>query len=70
MPNLQEVALLTSTTTDPRAWQADTIDEPDSWYYPLSERALSALDPLLQAWPRKQAVTDLRVSADVRAASR
>jgi alpha-ketoglutarate-dependent taurine dioxygenase len=59
------------TRTDPRAWQADTIDAPESWYYPLSERALDAiaLAALGHAIRSSQApVTALRLTADVRAA--
>src|SRR5436309_3046070 len=66
-----EVAMPTQTVADPRAWRADTIDAPDSWYYPLSDRALAALDRSLRDWrPESQPVTDLRPSDDLRAASR
>jgi hypothetical protein len=55
--------MLTTTAPDPRAWRAETIDAPDSWYYALSERSLCALDQVAQAWQREsQPVTDLRVS--------
>jgi hypothetical protein len=38
----------TQTATDPRAWRTDTVDAPDSWYYPLSERGLAALDSVIR----------------------
>ena len=37
-----------ATAADPRAWRADTIDPPDSLYYPLSEPALAALETCLR----------------------
>lgn len=36
--------MLTHTITGLHAWHANAIDEQDSWYYPLSERCLEALD--------------------------
>ena len=36
--------MFTDTISGPRAWRADSIDEPGAWYYPLGERCLSALD--------------------------
>jgi alpha-ketoglutarate-dependent taurine dioxygenase len=61
--------MLTSTTLDPRAWRANTIDAPASWYYPLSERGVSALDEAVQEWRRDQRpVTELSVSAPLHAA--
>jgi hypothetical protein len=55
--------------TDPRAWRADTIDAPASWYYPLSEHALSALDEAAGEgrWSSLP-VTGLRASDRLRAA--
>jgi alpha-ketoglutarate-dependent taurine dioxygenase len=58
-----------TTTTDPRAWRADTIDAPAFWYYPLSEPALSALDGAVRDWrlhPRP--VTDVALSESLHAA--
>jgi alpha-ketoglutarate-dependent taurine dioxygenase len=43
--------VLTHPITDRRAWRAETLDDPRSWYQPLSDRCLSALD---------EAVHDLR----------
>src|SRR5438874_836542 len=61
--------MATQTLADPRAWQADTIDAPESWYYPLSGRALTALDHAIRAWRRTALpVTDLHASAELRAA--
>jgi alpha-ketoglutarate-dependent taurine dioxygenase len=36
--------MLTSALNDRRAWRADTVDGPESWYYLLSPRCLAALD--------------------------
>jgi hypothetical protein len=61
--------MLSETALDPRAWRAETIDAPDSWYYSLSERSLSALDQVAQAWPRdSQPLTELGVSEGMWAA--
>jgi len=38
---------MTPTGTDPRAWRADTLDDPAAWSCPLSEPALAALEPAL-----------------------
>jgi hypothetical protein len=39
--------MLTHAINDPRAWRASTVDERRSWYYPLSQRCLAALDETL-----------------------
>jgi alpha-ketoglutarate-dependent taurine dioxygenase len=36
--------MLTNAITDLRAWRADSVDEPGTWYYPLSQRCLTSLD--------------------------
>jgi alpha-ketoglutarate-dependent taurine dioxygenase len=36
--------MLSHTITDARAWRSNTIDDRQSWYYPLSPRCLHALD--------------------------
>jgi alpha-ketoglutarate-dependent taurine dioxygenase len=36
--------MLTHIITDGRAWRLNTIDDRQSWYYPLSPRCLAALD--------------------------
>lgn len=36
--------MLNHTITDARAWRSGGIDEPQAWYYPLSQRCLDALD--------------------------
>src|SRR5437879_1278456 len=60
---------MTSTASDPRAWRANTIDRPESWYYSLSEPTLAALDRDLRAWRRdSQSVTDLIASDSLRKA--
>src|SRR5579864_1978094 len=38
----------TSTSTDARAWRADTIDDRASWCQSLSPRCLAALDETLE----------------------
>jgi alpha-ketoglutarate-dependent taurine dioxygenase len=54
---------MTATVSDPRAWRANTIDRPESWYYSLSEEALAALDRDLRAWKHdSQPVTELTAS--------
>jgi hypothetical protein len=58
----------TPATENPRAWRAETIDAPDTWYYRLSDRALSSLDRIVQGGRRSQPVTDLEVTADLRSA--
>jgi alpha-ketoglutarate-dependent taurine dioxygenase len=59
----------TPTVADPRAWRADTIDPPNSWYYPLSEHALAALDQAVREWrSRARLVTELRASDSLYAA--
>jgi Taurine catabolism dioxygenase TauD, TfdA family len=57
--------MTTTTAADPRAWRADTVDEPASWYLPLSERCLSALEDVPWEWDGPQAVTDLRPGIDL-----
>lgn len=50
------------TLSDSRAWRAGTIDKPDCWYYPVSERCLAALEQTIQDLRRKpRPVTELRV---------
>ncbi len=57
------------TTTDPQAWRADTIDAPASWYHPLSEQSLAALDQIVREWrTASRPVTDLEAPDDLRAA--
>jgi alpha-ketoglutarate-dependent taurine dioxygenase len=52
----------TLTSTDRRAWRADTIDAHSSWYYPLSPRCLAALDETVRNWRRHpQPVTEMKV---------
>jgi hypothetical protein len=59
----------TQTAADPRAWRADTIDDPESWMVSLSERSLAALEQgAHRGQPDSQPVTDLRAGGDLRAA--
>src|SRR5262249_37847201 len=60
--------MLTHPVLDPRAWQAETVDHPDTWYYPLSERPLAALDQALGEGQGPQPVTEPRAPAGLRAA--
>lgn len=45
--------MLTEIIRGPRAWRADTIDPPRSWYYPLPERCLDGLDRAVQQLRRQ-----------------
>jgi alpha-ketoglutarate-dependent taurine dioxygenase len=59
--------MLSSTAVDPRAWRAETVDEPGSLYYPLPEHLLAALDPIVNEWRQSsRPVTDLQVSDGLR----
>ena len=61
----------TATTSDPRAWRADTLDAPASWYYPFSDRALAVLDKAVRGWsPEARPLTELKPSDELRAASK
>ena len=59
--------MLTQPSADRRAWRADTIDDPHSWNYPLPERTLAALDPMVRQGRDSRTVTDLRIPAQVHA---
>jgi alpha-ketoglutarate-dependent taurine dioxygenase len=55
--------MLTRTINDPRAWRAASVDECRSWYFPLSQRCLAALDEtLMQLRDKRWSTTDLCVS--------
>src|SRR5205823_5207818 len=55
--------------TDPRAWRADTLDEPPHWYYPLPAQAWAALEEEVAPLRRRpRPVTELTPSAELRAA--
>lgn len=54
---------MATSTTDPRAWRADTIDPSAAWYHPLSETALAAFGRVL---PLSCAITDLRADDALR----
>src|SRR5215471_8624866 len=55
--------MLTHLVSDPRAWRATTIDERRSWYYPLSERCLAALDEIIRQLRREpRPTTELQLS--------
>jgi alpha-ketoglutarate-dependent taurine dioxygenase len=52
-------------TADPRAWRADTVDDPGSWRHTLSGPALVAFDRVRDT---DQPVTELRPGGDLPAA--
>ncbi len=52
---------------DARAWRADTIDDPQKWYYALSGPCRAALREAARAG-RGRPLTELRPGADLRAA--
>src|SRR5262249_10585749 len=55
--------MLTHPVTDPRTWRATTIDQRRSWYYPLSERCLAALDETIAPLERTlQPATEVQVA--------
>jgi hypothetical protein len=57
----------TQTSTDPRAWRADTIDRPERWYHTLSGRSLAAIDRELEGWRgRERPTTELTASPALR----
>jgi alpha-ketoglutarate-dependent taurine dioxygenase len=52
--------MLSNTITDPRAWRSSTIDDRQTWYYPLSQRCLDALDATIRRLRQQpQPTTDL-----------
>jgi alpha-ketoglutarate-dependent taurine dioxygenase len=60
--------VLTDPITDRRAWRAETIDDCRSWYHPLSERCLSALEePVHDLRRRPRPVTAVAVPDALRA---
>ncbi|HEY7329078.1 MAG TPA: TauD/TfdA family dioxygenase [Gemmataceae bacterium] len=46
--------MLSHTITDTRAWRSSTIDDRQSWYYPLSPRCLNALDETVRRLRQQQ----------------
>jgi hypothetical protein len=55
--------MLTQLVTGSRAWRANTIDDARSWYYPLSDRCLAAIDQTVAQFRHQpRPTTDLRVS--------
>ncbi|HTU91343.1 MAG TPA: TauD/TfdA family dioxygenase [Gemmataceae bacterium] len=55
--------MLSHTITDARAWRDDTIDDRQTWYYPLSRRCLEALDETVRRL-RRQPRPTTEVRAD------
>jgi alpha-ketoglutarate-dependent taurine dioxygenase len=61
--------MLTQPARDLRAWRAATIDDPRSWYYPLSASCLAALDRAVQDWRCEvRHVTEIRLPESLQAA--
>jgi hypothetical protein len=59
----------TRTAADPRSWRADTIDAAEAWYYPLSERALAAMDRVIRDPKAKdRRVAEFKATDELRAA--
>ncbi len=58
--------MLTRTVEVTREWRADTIDAPDTWYYVLPERTVSALHAFLRQGRNSETITDLRLPHDLR----
>jgi hypothetical protein len=52
------------TVHDPRAWKADTIDPPGSWYFRLSQDLLSLLDRTVRHLPADVPPTSLSLAVD------
>jgi alpha-ketoglutarate-dependent taurine dioxygenase len=59
----------TQVATDPRAWRADTVDAPETWYCPISDRGLAVLDRIIRD-PKNgdRPITDLKATDELRAA--
>ena len=59
----------TQVAADPRAWRADTVDAPENWYYPISERGLAVLDRIIRD-PKisDRPVAELNATDELRAA--
>src|SRR5947209_232244 len=57
----------TQIATDPRAWRADTVDAPETWYYPISDRGLAALERIIRD-PKNgdRPITDLKATDELR----
>jgi alpha-ketoglutarate-dependent taurine dioxygenase len=53
----------TPSTADPRAWRADTVDQRQHWFYPLSPPCLAELDESIQRpGGRPRATTEMRAA--------
>jgi alpha-ketoglutarate-dependent taurine dioxygenase len=61
--------MLAETAADPRAWRADTVDAPETWYYPLSDQPLAALDRIIRD-PKlsDRPIAELQATGELRAA--
>src|SRR5262249_46558387 len=49
-PHRRTPTMPTNPTTDPRAWRADTIDDPAAWRLALSEQSVAALERPVREW--------------------
>jgi alpha-ketoglutarate-dependent taurine dioxygenase len=60
--------MLTQTIADRRAWRADTVGNPASWYLPLPARCLIALDEALEELRRQpRPLAEVRVDGPLAA---
>lgn len=58
----------TQTVTDPRAWRADSVGAPSSWYYTLPDRLLAVIDQGIQELRRRpRSITSLECMSDTTA---
>jgi alpha-ketoglutarate-dependent taurine dioxygenase len=54
--------MTTQTRSDPRAWRADSLDDPAAWRMPLSGPCLSALKRAVEDWRREpRPITEVRL---------
>src|SRR5688572_21861765 len=59
--------MVVTTSADPRAWSAATVDEPGQWYFPLPERLLAELRAMAAAAPADGPITEMVVDDQRRA---
>jgi alpha-ketoglutarate-dependent taurine dioxygenase len=56
------------TDVDPRAWRADTLDEPGAWHLALADRSVAALCAAVRTASDSGPVTELRPTDELRGA--
>jgi Taurine catabolism dioxygenase TauD, TfdA family len=57
--------MLTTVLPRPAAWRASTIDDSSTWHHALSDRALTALEPLVRSRPGDQPITATQANPDL-----